>query len=172
MRASGILRIPPRGAQCHPARQPASAPEREEATVGRSPVDLVEQLWQRAEAGDEAALDELVAADLRNHASSEQGRDGLRRIMDVIRNDLGEFRAEHHSTFGDHEHVTHHVTLHGVHRASTMPLLSGVAPSGRPVAWTFIHIWRAQDGVLAEHWACRDDVGLLAQVGGWPPAGR
>ena len=33
----------------------------------------------------------------------------------------------------------------------------------------FIHIWRVEDGLIAEHWACRDDVGLLAQVGGWPP---
>jgi hypothetical protein len=23
------------------------------------------------------------------------------------------------------------------------------------------------DGSIVEHWACRDDVGLLAQVGGW-----
>ena len=145
-------------------------PEREEAGVGRSPVDLVKQLWQRAEAGDEGALDELVAADLRNHASSQQGREGLRRIMAVIRHDLGDYRAEHHSTFGDGDHVTHHVTLHGVHTSSTMPLLQGVPPSGRAVAWTFIHIWRAQDGLLTEHWACRDDVGLLAQVGAWPPA--
>ena len=22
---------------------------------------------------------------------------------------------------------------------------------------------------IAEHWACRDDVGLLSQIGAWPP---
>ena len=54
-----------------------------------------------------------------------------------------------------------HLTLHGAHRASTMPLLADVVPSGRPVAWAFIHIWRVADGMIVEHWACRDDMGLL-----------
>ena len=44
-----------------------------------------------------------------------------------------------------------------------MPLLTGVPVTGRPVAWKFIHI--------AEERACHDDVGLLAQVGAWPPTG-
>jgi lactoylglutathione lyase len=49
-----------------------------------------------------------------------------------------------------------------------MPLLAALPPTGSAVAWDFIHIWRVADGSLVEHWACRDDVGLLAQVGGWP----
>jgi len=32
------------------------------------------------------------------------------------------------------------------------------------VAWTFIHIWRVVDGTIVEHWACRDDLGLLEQL--------
>jgi predicted ester cyclase len=45
-----------------------------------------------------------------------------------------------------------------------MPLLADVFPSGRPAAWTFIHIWRVADGMIVEHWACRDDMGLLDQL--------
>jgi predicted ester cyclase len=41
-----------------------------------------------------------------------------------------------------------------------------VRPSGRPIAWTFIHIWRVAGGMIVEHWACRDDMGLLEQVRG------
>ena len=37
------------------------------------------------------------------------------------------------------------------------------------MAWTFLHLFRVEDGQLAEHWACRDDVGLLHQLGAWPP---
>ncbi|MDQ1650130.1 MAG: hypothetical protein QOG60_2187, partial [Frankiaceae bacterium] len=59
------------------------------------------------------------------------------------------------------------LTLRGRHVGSTMPLLDGVAPTGGAVTWDFIHIWRVADGLIAEHWACRDDVGLLTQVGGW-----
>src|SRR5918997_1567956 len=57
-----------------------------------------------------------------------------------------------------------HVTLHGTHRASTMPLLADAPVTGRSAAWTFIHIWRVADGMLVEHWACRDDMGLLEQL--------
>jgi lactoylglutathione lyase len=47
-----------------------------------------------------------------------------------------------------------------------MPLLAPVSPSGRAAAWTFIHIWRVADGVIVEHWACRDDMGLVEQLSG------
>ena len=60
--------------------------------------------------------------------------------------------------------MVQHVTLQGTHRASTMPLLADAPVSGRPVAWRFIHIWRVADGMLVEHWACRDDMGLLEQL--------
>jgi len=50
-----------------------------------------------------------------------------------------------------------------------MPLLVGAEVTYAPVGWTYIHIWRVVDGIV-EHWACRDDVGLLRQVGAWPPA--
>ncbi len=57
-----------------------------------------------------------------------------------------------------------HVTLHGTHRNSTMPLLADLPVSGRPAAWRFIHIWRVADGSSVEHWACRDDNGLVEQL--------
>ena len=50
-----------------------------------------------------------------------------------------------------------------------MPLLAGTEPTGVEVSWTFIHIWRVEDDRIVEHWACRDDLGLLHQIGAWPP---
>jgi predicted ester cyclase len=60
------------------------------------------------------------------------------------------------------------MTMRGRHRASTMPLLVGTDATGTDVSWTYIHIWRVVDGLVVEHWACRDDIGLLRQVGAWP----
>lgn len=45
-----------------------------------------------------------------------------------------------------------------------MPLLANLPVYGRPAAWRFIHIWRVVDGMLVEHWACRDDHGLLDRL--------
>jgi lactoylglutathione lyase len=99
-----------------------------------------------------------------NHAAGPQGRDGLKRILRIIDDDLGPVTVDQHHLVGDGELVAQHLTLHGTHRASTMPLLTGAPVSGRSVAWRFIHIWRVADGQIVEHWACRDDMGLLAQL--------
>jgi lactoylglutathione lyase len=81
---------------------------------------------------------------------------------------LGDVTVEHHQLIGDGDLVAHHMTIHGQHQASTMPLLAGIPVSHAQVGWTYIHIWRTDGQRIVEHWACRDDVGLLAQVGAWP----
>ena len=30
-----------------------------------------------------------------------------------------------------------------------------------------MHLWREPAGLIVEHWACRDDLGLSAQAGLW-----
>ena len=104
-----------------------------------------------------------------NHAAGAQGREGLREILDVIRHDLGDGEVEQHHLISEGELVAQHVTVRGVHQASTMPLLEGTNPTGVEVSWTFIHIWRVVEDQIVEHWACRDDLGLLHQIGAWPP---
>ncbi len=127
---------------------------------------IVEEVRRRLEAGDDTVLDELVAEDMVNHAAGPQGRSGLAWILRTIDHDLGPVTVEQHHLIGDGDIVAQHLTLRGTHRGSTMPLLADVPPSGRPIAWTFIHIWRVAEGLVVEHWACRDDMGLLDQVRG------
>ncbi len=134
------------------------------AVSERSARDVVEEMVRRQLAGDDTVLDDLVAADLVNHAAGPQGREGLRRILRIIDEDLGPVTIEQHHLIGEGDLVAQHLTLHGTHRASTMPLLADTTVSGRPAAWTFVHIWRVEDGIIVEHWACRDDMGLLEQL--------
>ena len=124
---------------------------------------VVEEFIRRQEAGDETLLD-LVAEDMVNHASGLQGRDGLRRIFTMIDHDLGPISFEQHHLVADGDLVVQHVTVHGRHRGSTMPLLDGTPTSDRAVTWRFVHLWRVADGLIVEHWACRDDLGLLEQL--------
>ena len=132
----------------------------------RSAKDVVEEMFRRQQAGDDSVLDDLVAEDMVNHAAGPQGRDGLQLILTMIDHDLGPVTVEQHHLIGDGDLAAQHLTLHGTHRASTMPLLADAAVSGRPTAWKFVHVWRVADGVIVEHWACRDDMGLLEQVRG------
>ncbi len=137
--------------------------------MSADPKGVVEELFRRQ---DRSAIDELLAEDMVNHAAgpARQGREGWKQIIGVIEDDLGEdFTVENHHLIAEGELVAHHMTLHGTHRASSMPLLAGVEPTGAAVTWTYMHVWRVVDGRIVEHWACRDDVGLLRQVGAWPP---
>jgi len=118
----------------------------------RSAKEVVGEMFRRQQAGDDTALDDLIAADMVNHAAGPQGREGLKDILRTIDNDLGPVTVEQHHLIGEGDLVAQHLTLHGTHRGSTMPLLASTAVSGRPAAWTFIHIWRVAGGIIVEHW--------------------
>jgi lactoylglutathione lyase len=126
--------------------------------------DVVEELARRQETKDATVLDDLVAEDMVNHAAGPQGREGLRRILQTIEHDLGPISFEQHHLVADGDLVVQHVTVHGTHRGSTMPLLADLPVSGRPASWRFIHIWRVAHGMVVEHWACRDDMALVEQL--------
>jgi len=130
--------------------------------------EVVTELMNRLDRGDASAVDDLIAIDMVNHAGGPQGRDGWKVIGSIIRSDLGDWTMTHHHFVGEGDLVAHHMTIRGTHQASTMPLLHAVAVTGRPVVWEYMHLWRVAGGQIVEHWACRDDVGLLAQVGAWP----
>jgi lactoylglutathione lyase len=138
----------------------------------RAPRAVIEELFERQQAGDLSVLDDLVAENMVNHAAGPQGRDGLRQILEAIGQDLGDEGMEQHHLIADGDLVAQHVTVRGVHRGSSMPLFAGTTPTGGEVSWTFIHIWRVEDDQIVEHWARRDDLGLLHQIGAWPPAAR
>ena len=132
-----------------------------------TPTETVLAFHERASRKDETALD-LIAEDFVQHATGLQGRDGFRQTVETLRNDLDGPTTVIHRVIAQDDLVVVQLTMHGRHVASTMPLLSGLPPTGATIEWDFIHIWRVADGAIVEHWACRDDVGLLAQVGGWP----
>lgn len=131
-----------------------------------NPSETVLAFHEALELRDDSAFGYL-AEDFIQHAAGPQGREGFRKTRAILEHDLDHPTATVHHLVAQDDLVVVHLTLHGRHVASTMPLLADLPPTGGLVAWDFIHIWRVADGVIAEHWACRDDVGLLAQVGGW-----
>jgi lactoylglutathione lyase len=132
-----------------------------------TPAETVLAFQEALQRRDDSAFD-LVALDFVQHAAGPQGREGLRQTLATLDGDLDHPTATVHRVVAQDDLVVVHLTLHGRHVASSMPLLAALPPTGSAIAWDFIHIWRVADGSIVEHWACRDDVGLLAQVGRWP----
>jgi predicted ester cyclase len=134
-----------------------------------TPSETVLAFQKALDARDESAF-AYIAEDFIQHAAGPQGRDGFRQTLAILEHDLDRPTATIHQVIGEGDLVVVRLTMHGRHVASTMPLFAGLPPTGEAIAWEFIHIWRVVDDLIVEHWACRDDVGLLAQVGGWPPS--
>ena len=49
-------------------------------------------------------------------------------------------------------------------------LLTGLPPTGKSFKTQHIHMFRMEDGLIAEHWSARNDVGMARQLGLLPEA--
>jgi predicted ester cyclase len=54
--------------------------------------------------------------------------------------------------------------VHATHVGNALPRLAGLPISGRTVHWARLHAFRVEDDMAVEHWAVRDDFGLVDQL--------
>jgi lactoylglutathione lyase len=111
-------------------------------------------------------LDDLVAEEMVNHAAGPQGLEGWKRVWQMIFECFPDALSQTHAILVDGERAAVHMSIDGTHERSAMPLLDGVAPSHKRVRWTFIHLFTVRNGLIVEHDAVRDDLGLLRQIEG------
>jgi predicted ester cyclase len=118
-------------------------------------------------AGDAAGLAEVVHPNVVNHEAppdAPQGLEGMTSSMRMLEAAFSDRRWEIHQAIAEGDTVVLHCTFSGRHTGPFM----GLAPTNRPFAFRQIHIVRFQDGKGIEHWAVRDDLGFLRQVGAVP----
>lgn len=131
---------------------------------------IARRLWEEVwPSGDVAGLAEIVPPDGINHEPPPgfpQGFEGVKQIMLWLRGAFSDQRYEVHQIIEDGDLVAVHVTHSGRHTGEFM----GIAPTGREFAYRHVHIHRFQDGQSIEHWAVRDDVTFMRQIGAMPVA--
>jgi predicted ester cyclase len=118
-------------------------------------------------AGDVAGLAEVVHPNVVNHEAPPgmpQGLDGMTQSMRMLEAAFSDRRWEIHQAIAEGDTVVLHCTFSGRHTGQFM----GLAPTGQPFAFRQVHIVRFQDGKGIEHWAVRDDLTLLRQLGAVP----
>lgn len=137
--------------------------ERNKAVVLR----YVEEVWNEH---DLDAIDELVWPDYLNHAArtAEYQRGGARRAVEWLLSVFPDHRFEVEGAAADGETVALRGTMAGTHEGE----LEGIAPTGKRVVAQQSHWFRVVDGKLAEHWAVRDDLSMLQQLGLIPGLGQ
>ena len=107
--------------------------------------------------------DELFTADFVDHEAPEGSPTGPAAAQNTVRWLHGAFddiRYEVDDVFGSGDRVALRVTLHGTHAREFM----GRPGTGRSFSMGQTHIFRVEGGKVAEHWANRDDAGLMRQL--------
>ena len=132
------------------------APEASRAVVLR----YVDEVWNRH---DLDAIDGLVSPDYANHAATteEYRHGGGRQIWEWILSVFPDHRFDVEHIAADGDTVAVLGTMGGTHEGELM----GIAPTGRRVVARQSHWFRVSEGRVAEHWAVRDDLGMLQQLG-------
>ena len=123
----------------------------------------VEEVWNRH---DLDAIDDIVWPEYINHAATtdEYRTGGARRIWEWLLSVFPDHRFEVEDAATDGQTVALRGTMSATHEGELM----GIEPTGKRVRAQQSHWFRVVDGKVAEHWAVRDDLGTLQQLGVLP----
>ncbi len=121
--------------------------------------------------GNLGVIDDLCTPDVINHSAVPERRHGVDGMKAVI----GFSRAaqpDQHWSFQRLIAEDDYVVVHGVREGTWQGEgFRGLpTPQGQRIAIELVHIFRLQDAKIVEHWAVRDDLGLMQQLGVLPKA--
>jgi steroid delta-isomerase-like uncharacterized protein len=134
---------------------------------------LAEQFHEAFNRGDLDAAASFFAEDCRNHGR-KVGRAGVRLVLGEIKTNFPDARLTMVHSVAEGDWVVVRCNYSGTHRGSSrLPvdggMLVGLPPTGRSFEVQHIHMYCVRDGKIAEHFANRDDVGMMRQLGLIPP---
>lgn len=114
-------------------------------------------------------VDEIVTPDSVNHAAAPgrpQGIEGAKQVVGFTKRTQPDQQWTSQRIIAEGDYVVVHGVREGTWQADSF---RGVAtPTGKRVAVELVHIFRLEDGKIAEHWAVRDDLGMMQQLGALP----
>ena len=108
--------------------------------------------------------EEVVTADYIDHEAppgTPAGPEGANAVLSWLRSAFNDLSYEVKDAFGDGDRVAIRLVTRGTHTGEFM----GKPATGRPFQMEAIHLYRIENGRVAEHWAKRDDVALAHQIG-------
>jgi steroid delta-isomerase-like uncharacterized protein len=127
----------------------------------RFAVERVEALFNR---GELDRVEEFVTPDFVNHEAwpgEDPGYEGFRLRLRRLHDAFPDLHMTVREVLADGDLVAYRAELSGTHRGA----LLGIPPTGRSFRVQHMHMLRVRDGRASEHWATRDDLGMLVQLG-------
>lgn len=132
----------------------------------------ITDLWSNSSlAAAQAASEAIIAADFVNHSAPPglpSGRDGLKAQLGLFYTAFPDIYGTIDELIAEGDRVV--IRWHG--GGTNTGALFGMPPTGRAMTLTGIAILRVEAGMLAEHWANSDDLGMMQQLGIIPGPGQ
>jgi ketosteroid isomerase-like protein len=153
---------------------------------------LVRRYFDAMERGAMDEATELWATEATNYASGRSGqqptrsRDAIGMVHRMLRAAFPDRRYEIDDIIAEADQVVCRMTMSGTFRGTPPRPSMPVPPSwigvegtelvpasgiGKPYSVKHVHIFRIANGEITDHWAARDDLGLLLQLGAIAPPG-
>lgn len=132
--------------------------------VEQQNVAVIRALLERLNAGDVDGATEFIAEDLVDHnsAAPAPGRMGFKILHGkIMHGAFSDLRVVHEAIIATDDMVVTRVRLDAT---STGPFM-GIPPTGQPITSGGIEMYRLRDGIVVEHWAQFDLLGLMRQLG-------
>jgi steroid delta-isomerase-like uncharacterized protein len=114
-------------------------------------------------------IHEVVRPDYFNPAAvpeHQRGIAGAKHIANWLMSAFPDTRLDIEGIIADGGIVAIRGTASGTHEGEFM----GIPPTGKRFAVQQVHWFRVADSKMAEHWAVRDDLGMMRQLGAAPAA--
>jgi len=133
--------------------------------------ELVRRSFRAIEQPGSEDLAELVDRDFVNWeavgpVADLRGPEAVTAAVEMLNRAFSQLRYEILALIAERDLVAVRTLMYGVHTGPMRDL----PPTGKPFAQSQSHWFRIVDGRLGEHWATRDDLGFLDQVGLAPGA--
>lgn len=115
-------------------------------------------------------IDEVVSSKYFNHMAVPEHQHGIAGARHIVEWLVAAFPDTHFDiadAVADGDMVAVRGTASGTHEGEFM----GIAPTGRHFAVQHVHWFRVAGGKVAEHWAVRDDLGMMRQLDMLPEPG-
>lgn len=114
-------------------------------------------------------LDEIVSMDCVIHRpeASEpiRGLEAFKHALERILQTYSEFTTTIHDLIAEEDRVACRLSHRAVNRNEWTSRLGKHAVTGKTVNWQAIAIFRLRDRKIAEEWVCRDELGMLIELG-------
>jgi predicted ester cyclase len=127
---------------------------------------IVERFIEGVLEGRLNVVDELCDPGLINHAAAPPARDGIdgiKRVIGFSRAAMPDQRWTDRVVIADDEYVVVRAVRESTWAGESFRGIT--TPQGAKTSVEMVHIWRLAEGKIVEHWAVRDDLGLMIQLG-------